>query len=192
MKPEKTHSLEFGFDGTFLNNRLDFSFTYYKTNTKNQFFSVSAPYESGLRNRYVNAGNVQNQGFEASVGWHQQFNADFSWSTNFNISYNENKIKELVEGLENGLTIASWQGAKVVLNEGGSYGDLYVRQIKRDEAGKPVKNADGKPVLMGDNIDEMKYAGNMNAKVNFGWSNTFHYKDFTLSFLIDGKLSSVS
>lgn len=187
LKPEKTHSIEVGFDGTFLNNRLDFSFTYYKTNTKNQFFSVSAPYESGLRNRYVNAGNVQNQGFEASVGWHQQFNADFSWSTNFNISYNENKIKELVEGLENGLTIASWQGAKVVLNEGGSYGDLYVRQIKRDEAGKPVKNADGKPVLMGDNIDEMKYAGNMNAKVNFGWSNTFHYKDFTLSFLIDGK-----
>lgn len=187
LKPEKTHSIEVGFDGTFFNNRLDFSFTYYKTNTKNQFFSVSAPYESGLRNRYVNAGNVQNQGFEASVGWHQQFNADFSWSTNFNISYNENKIKELVEGLENGLTIASWQGAKVVLKEGGSYGDLYVRQIKRDEAGKPVKNADGKPVLMGDNVDEMKYAGNMNAKVNFGWSNTFHYKDFTLSFLIDGK-----
>ena len=187
LKPEKTHSLEFGFDGTFLNNRLDFSFTYYKTNTKNQFFSVSAPYESGLRNRYVNAGNVQNQGFEASVGWHQQFNADFSWSTNFNISYNENKIKELVEGLENGLTIASWQGAKVVLNEGGSYGDLYVRQIKRDADGKPVKDENGKPVLMGDNIDEMKYAGNMNAKVNFGWSNTFHYKDFTLSFLIDGK-----
>ena len=187
LKPEKTHSIEVGFDGTFFNNRLDFSLTYYKTNTKNQFFSVSAPYESGLRNRYVNAGNVQNQGIEASIGWHQQFNPDFSWSTNFNISYNENKIKELVEGLENGLTIASWQGAKVVLNEGGSYGDLYVRQIKRDEAGKPVKNADGKPVLMGDNIDEMKYAGNMNAKVNFGWSNTFHYKDFTLSFLIDGK-----
>ena len=187
LKPEKTHSLEFGFDGTFFNNRLDFSFTYYKTNTKNQFFSVSAPYESGLRNRYVNAGNVQNQGFEASIGWHQQFNPDFSWSTNFNISYNENKIKELVKGLENGLTLIAWQGAKVVLKEGGSYGDLYVRQIKRDEAGKPVKNADGKPVLMGDNIDEMKYAGNMNAKVNFGWSNTFHYKDFTLSFLIDGK-----
>lgn len=187
LKPEKTHSLEFGFDGTFFNNRLDFSFTYYKTNTKNQFFSVSAPYESGLRNRYVNAGNVQNQGFEASIGWHQQFNPDFSWSTNFNISYNENKIKELVKGLENGLTIASWQGAKVVLKEGGSYGDLYVRQIKRDEAGKPVKNDEGKPVLMGDNVDEMKYAGNMNAKVNFGWSNTFHYKDFTLSFLIDGK-----
>ena len=187
LKPEKTHSLEFGFDGTFLNNRLDVALTYYKTNTKNQFFSVSAPYESGLRNRYVNAGNVQNQGFEFSVGWHQQFNDNFSWATNFNLSYNDNKIKELVDGLENGLTIASWSGAKVVLNEGGSYGDLYVRQIQRDENGKPVKNENGQPIVMGDNIDEMKYAGNMNAKVNFGWTNTFHYKDFTLSFLIDGK-----
>lgn len=187
LKPEKTHSIEFGFDGTFFNNRLDLSLTYYKTNTKNQFFSVSAPYESGLRNRYVNAGDVQNQGFEASIGWHQQFNDDFSWSTNFNISYNDNKIKELVEGLENGLTVASWSGAKVVLNEGGSYGDLYVRQIKRDENGKPMKNEKGQPIIMGDNIDEMKYAGNMNAKVNFGWTNTFHYKDFSLSFLIDGK-----
>lgn len=187
LKPEKTHSIEFGFDGTFFNNRLDLSLTYYKTNTKNQFISVSAPYESGLRNRYVNAGDVQNQGFEASIGWHQQFNDNFSWSTNFNISYNDNKIKELVEGLENGLTVASWSGAKVVLNEGGSYGDLYVRQIKRDENGKPMKNEQGQPILMGDNIDEMKYAGNMNAKVNFGWTNTFHYKDFSLSFLIDGK-----
>ncbi len=186
LKPEKTHSLEFGFDGTFFNNRLDVALTYYKTNTKNQFFAISAPYESGLRNRYVNAGNVQNQGFEFSIGWHQQFNDNFSWSTNFNLSYNDNKIKELVDGLENGLTIASWSGAKVVLNEGGSYGDLYVRQLKRDDNGKIIVN-DGKPVVGDDNIDEMKYAGNMNAKVNFGWTNTFHYKDFTLSFLIDGK-----
>lgn len=28
----------------------------------------------------------------------------------------------------------------------------------------------------------------MNAKVNMGWTNTFHYKDFTLSFLIDAKI----
>ena len=187
LKPEKTHSLEVGFDGAFFDNRLTLALTYYKTNTKNQFFSVSAPYESGLRNRYVNAGNVQNQGFEFTAGWYQTFNSDFSWSTNFNISYNENKIKELVEGLSNGLTIASWSGAKVVLYEGGSYGDLYVRQIKRDENGKPMKNEQGQPIVMGDNVDEMKYAGNMNAKVNFGWTNTFHYKDFTLSFLIDGK-----
>lgn len=187
LKPEKTHSFEVGFDGTFFQNRLNVALTYYKTNTKNQFFSVSAPYESGLRNRYVNAGNVQNSGFEFSAGWYQAFNDDFFWTTNFNISYNDNTIKELVEGLANGLTIASWSGAKVILKEGGSYGDLYVRQIKRDDSGKPVKNDNGEPIVLGDSNNEMKYVGNMNAKVNFGWSNAFHYKDFTLSLLIDGK-----
>ena len=37
-------------------------------------------------------------------------------------------------------------------------------------------------------MKDMKYVGDMNAKVNMGWSNTFNYKDFTLSFLIDSKL----
>lgn len=187
LKPEKTHSFEVGIDGTFLQNRLNISLTYYLTQTKNQFFSVSAPYETGLRNRYVNAGNVQNQGFEFSAGWHQSFTADLSWSTNFNISYNKNEIKELVDGLPNGLTIASWQGAKVILKEGGEYGDLYVRTIQRNEDGTPKKNDSGQPILGGDSNDEMKHVGNLNARWNAGWQNSIYYKDFTFSFLIDAK-----
>lgn len=61
LKPEKTNSLEVGFDGTFFQNRLDVNLTYYKTNTKNQFFSISAPWETGLRNRYVNAGKCRSR-----------------------------------------------------------------------------------------------------------------------------------
>ena len=188
LKPEKTHSIEVGFDGTFFQNRLTLGLTYYKTNTKNQFFSVVAPYQSGLRNRYVNAGNVQNQGFEISAGWYQQFNNNFSWSTNFNLSYNDNQIKELVDDLPNGLTLTDFGGAKIILKEGGEYGDLYVRHIIRNEDGTPVKDAaTGKPQISGDSTEEMIYAGNMNSKVNAGWTNTFHYKDFTLSFLIDAR-----
>lgn len=187
LKPEKTHSFEVGIDGTFFQNRLDIQVTYYLTRTKNQFFAVSAPYESGLRNRYVNAGNVQNQGVEFSAGWHQSFTPDFSWNTNFNISYNKNEIKELVDGLPNGLTIASWQGAKIILKEGGEYGDLYVRKILRNEDGTPQKNENGQPILGGDSNDEMVHVGNMNARWNAGWQNAFHYKDFTFAFLIDAK-----
>lgn len=187
LKPEKTNSIEAGIDGTFFQDRMNVSFTWYKTNTKNQFFSVSAPYESGLRNRYINAGNVQNQGFEFSFGWYQPFSRDFSWETNFNISYNKNKIKELVDDLPNGLTISNFGGAKVVLKEGGSYGDLYARTIKRDESGKPMKDDTGKPILNSDNTEDMKMVGNMNSDVNAGWTNTFRYKNFTLSFLIDGR-----
>lgn len=189
LKPEKTNSLEVGFDGTFFQNRLDVNVTYYKTNTKNQYFTVSAPFETGLRNRYVNAGNVENQGVEVSVGWRNQFTDDFSWSTNYNISYNNNKIVELIEGLSDGLTLASFStGAKVILKEGGHFGDLYVRTLERDENGTPLKNENNAPILGGTDIKDLKYVGDMNAKVNMGWSNTFHYKDFTLSFLIDAKI----
>ena len=76
----------------------------------------------------------------------------------------------------------------MILKEGGHYGDLYVRQIKRDDNGKPVVSENGAPQLGGDGIQDLKYVGDMNAKVNMGWTNTFHYKDFTLSFLIDAKV----
>ena len=187
LKPEMTHSIEAGFDGSFFNNRLNVSATWYKTNTKNQFFSVASPYESGLRNRYVNAGNVENQGIEMTASWYEQFSNDFSWETGVNFSYNNNKIVELVDELPNGLTLSNFGGAKIILKEGGSYGDLYVRQILRDESGKIKKNDAGQPILGDDNNDQLKHVGNMNSKVYAGWSNSFRYKNFNLSMLIDAR-----
>ena len=91
----------------------------------------------------------------------------------------------MVDDLPNGLTLTDFGGAKVILKEGGHYGDLYVRHLMRDENGKPLQNEKGEPIVSGDSMDELEYAGNMNAKVNMGWTNTFRYKDFSLSFLID-------
>ena len=54
--------------------------TYYKTNTKNQFFAITTPWGTGYRQQYVNAGNVQNQGFELSLGWFQDFGNEFTWT----------------------------------------------------------------------------------------------------------------
>lgn len=188
LKPEKTNSLEVGFDGTFFQNRFNVNLTYYKTNTKNQYFNISAPWETGLRNRYINAGNVQNQGFEISLGWYNQFTNNFSWSTNFNFSYNDNKIIELSNELPEWTLQTYCTGAKIILKEGGHFGDLYVRDLARDENGKPLKAENGGPVLAGSDNKDLVYVGDMNAKVNMGWTNTLHYKDFTLSFLIDAKI----
>ena len=71
LEPEKTHSFEAGFDGEFFQHRLHVTATYYKTNTRNQFFSITTPWGTGCRQQYVNAGNVQNEGFELSLGWMQ-------------------------------------------------------------------------------------------------------------------------
>ena len=205
LEPEKTHSFEVGFDGEFFQHRLHVNATYYKTNTKNQFFSIKLPWESGYESQYVNAGNVQNQGFELSLGWFQDFGNDFTWSTDLNLSYNDNKIIELVEGLQDGLSISNFGGAQVILKEGGHFGDLYVRTLQRNEDGSLMVNtvkdeATGEsyqvPVLGGEGIQDLKYVGDMNSKVYMGWNNTFRYKDFSLGFLIDfrfgGKVLSMT
>ena len=193
LKPEKTHSFEVGFDGEFFQHRLHVNATYYKTNTKNQYFEVTLPWESGYKSQFVNAGNVQNQGFELSAGWFQDFGKEFTWSTDLNLSYNDNKIIELFDGIQDGVTVSNLGGAKVILYEGGQYGDLYVRTLKRDESGKLVtetpEGADYQiPVNGGEQNSDLKYMGNMNSKWNMGWNNTFRYKDLTLSMLIDFRI----
>jgi len=193
LKPEKTHSFEVGFDGEFFQHRLHVNVTYYKTNTKNQYFEVTLPWESGYKSQFVNAGNVQNQGFELTAGWFQDFGNEFTWSTDLNLSYNDNKIIELFDGIQDGVTVSNLGGAKVILYEGGQYGDLYVRTLKRDESGKLVtetpEGADYQiPVNGGEQNSDLKYMGNMNSKWNMGWNNTFRYKDLTLSMLIDFRI----
>lgn len=193
LKPEKTHSFEVGFDGEFFQHRLHVNATYYKTNTKTQYFEVTLPWESGYKSQFVNAGNVQNQGFELTAGWFQDFGNEFTWSTDLNLSYNDNKIIELFDGIQDGVTVSNLGGAKVILYEGGQYGDLYVRTLKRDESGKLVtetpEGADYQiPVNGGEQNSDLKYMGNMNSKWNMGWNNTFRYKDLTLSMLIDFRI----
>lgn len=193
LKPEKTHSFEVGFDGEFFQHRLHVNATYYKTNTKKQYFEVTLPWESGYKSQFVNAGNVQNQGFELTAGWFQDFGNEFTWSTDLNLSYNDNKIIELFDGIQDGVTVSNLGGAKVILYEGGQYGDLYVRTLKRDESGKLVtetpEGADYQiPVNGGEQNSDLKYMGNMNSKWNMGWNNTFRYKDLTLSMLIDFRI----
>lgn len=193
LKPEKTHSFEVGFDGEFFQHRLHVNATYYKTNTKNQYFEVTLPWESGYKSQFVNAGNVQNQGFELTAGWFQDFGNEFTWSTDLNLSYNDNKIIELFDGIQDGVTVSNLGGAKVILYEGGQYGDLYVRTLKRDESGKLVtetpEGADYQiPVNGGEQNSDLKYMGNMNSKWNMGLNNTFRYKDLTLSMLIDFRI----
>lgn len=95
MKPEKLHSMEFGFDLSMLDSRLSLDFTYYKTNSKNQYFTVKAPLAGGYEQFYINTGDIQNSGFESSIGWRQDFSPDLNWKTDFNVSYNDNKVKEL-------------------------------------------------------------------------------------------------
>lgn len=184
MKPEKIHSMEFGLDLALLDNRINFDFTYYKTNSKNQYFEVSAPAGSGYEKFYINTGNIQNQGIESTLSYRQNFNADWGWRTDFNVSYNDNKVKELDPRLGAYVTIGEGAGFRFILKEGGSYGDIYTRHIVRDENGVIQLGDKGNPQVS----DNYEYAGNVNSKWQLGWGNTLTYRDFSLYFLFDGRI----
>lgn len=190
MKPEKLHSLEAGFDLAMFNNRLSMAFSYYKTNNLNQYFSMTVPSATGYSSYYFNAGNIQNQGVEISINWDQKFNKDFLWLTGINFSYNKNKIVELDnrEGISEAdrltqVDLGGMFGYNSLLREGGQFGDLYAKNFIYHD-GLVTVNSDGKPQYTSDVVK----VGNTCSPINFGWSNTFTYKNWQLYLLIDGRI----
>ena len=64
LRPEQTNSIEAGLDLRLFDSRLGFDFTYYKSNSIDQLFQQNVPFPSGVANRFVNGGDIQNKGFE--------------------------------------------------------------------------------------------------------------------------------
>ncbi|MDY6408465.1 MAG: SusC/RagA family TonB-linked outer membrane protein, partial [Prevotella sp.] len=79
-------------------------------------------------------------------------------------------------------------GVRVRYRKGGSIGDMYITDFKRNDDGTFALNEQGKPQLESEaNKQYTVKIGNMNSKWQLGWSNTFNYKDFQLFFLINGR-----
>lgn len=184
LKPEKAHSIEAGFDIDLFQNRFHWDVTFYKTNTKNQYFEIEAPWASGYRYRSINAGNVQNMGIETAIGYRFDLGRNWSWYPTINVSYNKNEIKELVPGY-NEYLLQEAQGVVMLLKEKGAYGDIYTRELLKDENGNLLLDDNGTPLK---SSTRDVYAGNLNAKVHFGWSNTVQWNNLTFYALIDGKI----
>ena len=189
MEPEMTHAVEFGTEWRFFQHRLGINLTYYRTNTYNQFFKLPALAGDKFAYRYVNAGNIQNQGWEVTLNGTPMLTSDFTWKTSINFSANKNKIvklhdelKELVYGPT---SFSSSYAMKLV--KGGSIGDIYGKAFVRDAAGNIVYETEGDykglPLVEGDG-NTVK-VGNANPVFMMGWDHTFSYKGFSLYFLLD-------
>lgn len=184
LKPEKTRSLELGTAWRFFKDRLNVDITYYKTNTINQYFEIAVPPGTGYSTRFINGGDIQNTGVEAVLGYDILSSGKLRWNSALNYSVNSNTVKKLAPNVDQFvLTTNSNNSYQSIIKIGGSYGDIYGVTLKRDESGRVVFDKDGLPTLN----SGFNYLGNPNPKWQLGWNNNLSYKDFTLSFLIDGK-----
>ena len=189
LKPEISNSIEFGTEWRFFSSRLGIDFTWYQTDTKNQLLRMPNPAGSLFAYRYVNAGNIQNEGWELTLDAAPVMNRDFMWKTTLNFSSNKNKIIELHEKLKEFVygptSFSSSYAMKLV--EGGSIGDIYGKAFVRDAEGNIVYETDGDnkglPRVEGDG-NTVK-VGNANPVFSMGWSHTLSYKGISLYCLID-------
>ncbi|WP_017257318.1 SusC/RagA family TonB-linked outer membrane protein [Pedobacter arcticus] len=190
LKPEKTNSYEFGADFKLLDNKLSFNITYYKTNTFNQFFQITPSVTTGFTKGYVNAGDIQNSGIEALLGFNAIKGKSLNWTTSINFSTNKNIIKDVnsKDGIDQFLLTVPSQNYESVITKGGSYGDIYGYKLATDNQGRVIIGSSGLPSLANNpTYGQFFYNGNPNPKFLLGWNNSFDYKKVSLSFLVDGR-----
>ncbi len=187
LKWEKSDQVDIGLDFGFLKNRISGEIDVYNRKTRDLIYNVPVPANSGFSTQLTNIGSMQNKGIEFVLNTDNVVTRNFKWSTNVNVSLNRNKILKL-DGDQT--TIPSTESRYLnSLIVGQSIGVFYGPKY----AGVDVDNGDalyylpdGKATTNNINQAGSFILGNPNPKVIAGFSNTFSFKGFELSFLFQG------
>ncbi|HEX6599946.1 MAG TPA: SusC/RagA family TonB-linked outer membrane protein [Gemmatimonadaceae bacterium] len=178
LVPEKTLSTEGGVELGFGDNRVTIDASIYDKATSNQIINLVISPTSGFTNRAINAGKIENKGFEALLSVVPVRTTNTEWTSSFNYSMNRGKVVSLYPGLQT-ITLGGTWSATVEARQGEPYGVIRGYTIKKDSAGNwLLKN--GLPQR-----GPLAVLGNTQPKWTGGWNNTVRYKSFTLNALVD-------
>jgi len=189
---ETTSQSGVGIDLTVLKNRLTVIMDYYYKLTTNMLMNVDlGPSAAGVASRYIqhNEGEMTNKGFEFSISSRNIQKKTFNWNTDFNISFNRNRLIKLetAQIYYDAATSDVLHGMQVVRNEpgrslGGFYG--YISDGVDPETGELMYrdlNGDGRI-----SSTDRTYIGDPNPKFIYGMTNTFSWKNLSLSIFLQG------
>lgn len=188
VRSELISSWEAGLEIRFLDNRLGLDVAWYKSNARRQLLNLPINGLSGHSSKKINAGDIQNSGLEIMLNATPVLTKDFRWDSQLNFSNNKNEIIEFTEGIDEYI-LGGFDNLKIIGKAGGNYGEIWGTTFKRvtDEKspyyGKLLLNSDGIP----QGNSELSKIGDQQADCLLGWTNTLTYKNFSLSFMIDGR-----
>lgn len=186
LKPETTTSSEIGLEIGLLNDNVHLDLSYYNTNSKDQILNVDVSPSTGYTSKLLNAGKINNKGFEAQLSFSPVKIANgLTWNVVTNFSKNKSNVLELDKaGLLTAYRIAQQGNISVLAAIGHPYGSLFGTAYKRDTNGKIVVQANGTP----DTDPNNHFFGSFQPDWVGGITNTFNYKNLIFSFLIDAKI----
>lgn len=94
--PETTSELEFGFEGSFLSDRLLANMTYFTRTTSDALFSVrQVPSLGFTTSQLANVGELANNGVELGLNYSIIRNDTWAWDVGANLSFTDSEIKSL-------------------------------------------------------------------------------------------------
>ncbi len=180
LKPQRQNSLELGADLRFLNNRIGVDFSYYNNKTRNQLIPITVSPSTGYFSRYVNAGEVQNTGIEIALNVVPIKTKAFSWDVDLNFADNNQKVLSLAPGVPQYSLATGYNGLEIKAAVGESFG-LYGSKWLRDSEGNIIVDEETglKKTVTAQRL------GSIYADWTMGINNSFSYKGFNLSALLD-------
>lgn len=193
LRPQRSKSYEAGVDLSFLKNRMGLTFTYYKVNSTSQIIDMTLAASSGFDAARTNVGELQNKGYEFTLRGTVIKKDDFSWDLTLNGAHNQNKLLNLMEGIEeyNLNDLFGNNGVRMKVKVGENYGTIYGTDYTYKNGQRVVQKIND----VNGNVVGTRYVvtsdqvpiGNAVAKLTGGLGTNFRYKNFSLYALADYK-----
>ncbi|MEO3406046.1 SusC/RagA family TonB-linked outer membrane protein [Mucilaginibacter sp. CAU 1740] len=186
LKPYTTAEFEIGTELKWFQDRLGLDFAFFHRNTVNEISQAQISIASGFNTHFINLGKTRNVGQELNLTGVPIKTKDFSWNVGFNITHVKNTVLD-IDGSTQYQVVGNYRplNANTAYVVGKPILQIMAYDYKRDASGNIVIGADGVPVR-----GDLKAMGNTLPTVYGGLNNDFHYKNFTLGFLIDYKFGN--
>ncbi len=183
LKPSEATEIEVGTELGFFDNRVRLDLTWYNKKSTNEIVKAPASITSGYTSVVLNIGELKNTGLEMLLTTSPVKKQDFQWVSSLNGSVNNNEVVKLAEG-QKSLAVGESRSGNGFTQHivGEAAHQIMAFDYLRDADGQIVVNANGVPQR-----GDLKSFGSAYHKWTAGWNNEFSYKQFSMSFLIDGK-----
>ena len=210
VKWEGQEQYNAGFDLDLFNNRISLIVDGYVKNTNDMLVPMSVPVTSGYSDVYVpsiNAGKIQNKGFEVTLSTKNIIKNDFKWSSDAVFSYNKNNVENInsdtpiitASGGFNSAIGLIKAGYPVNVFYGYITDGIFQNQAEVDSHAVQMPGSNSATsTAPGDirfkdlnndgviNDKDRTVIGNPNPKFTFSLNNTFNYKNFDLTIFLQG------